>query len=122
MTCVAVTPEARNRMTLFKAVTVRRRDVGQVRLDNVVNFVPGAGPVQIDRQERQVRSRWTGNLKNKGMATPNRILARSEKTGLPPGYTTGVTGMERCLPNDRQFKWRSSSRSDRHVYGVSGVV
>jgi HAE1 family hydrophobic/amphiphilic exporter-1 len=39
-----LTPEARNRPEVIRAVTVPSATVGQVRLDNVVNLVPGTGP------------------------------------------------------------------------------
>jgi HAE1 family hydrophobic/amphiphilic exporter-1 len=90
-----LTPEARNRRDIVQAVTIPSETVGQVRLDNVVNMIPGTGPVQIDRQERQRQITLTGNLvKGKGMgdAIPE-INAEVKKMGLAPGYTTGVTGM-----------------------------
>ena len=90
-----LTPEARNRPDVIRAVTIPSETVGQVRLDNVVNMIPGTGPVQIDRQDRQRQITLTGNLlKGKGMrdALPE-IDAEVKKIGLAPGYTTGVTGM-----------------------------
>jgi HAE1 family hydrophobic/amphiphilic exporter-1 len=90
-----LTPESRNRPEVIQAVTVPSATVGQVRLDNIVNFNPGTGPVQIDRQERQRQITITGNLakgKALGEALPQ-IDAEVQKMGLAPGYTTGVTGM-----------------------------
>jgi HAE1 family hydrophobic/amphiphilic exporter-1 len=80
---------------VIQAVTVPSTTVGQVRLDNIVNFNRGTGPVQIDRQERQRQITITGNLakgKALGEALPQ-IDAEVQKMGLAPGYTTGVTGM-----------------------------
>lgn len=89
-----LTPESRNRPEVIQAVTVPSETVGQVRIDNVVNFIPGTGPVQIDRQERQRQITMTGNLKDKGMGDAlTEIGDEVKKLGLPPGYTTGVTGM-----------------------------
>lgn len=89
-----LTPESRNRPEVIQGVTVPSETVGQVRLDNVVNFIPGTGPVQIDRQERQRQITMTGNLKDKGMGDAlSEIGDEVKKLGLPPGYTTGVTGM-----------------------------
>lgn len=89
-----LTPESRNRPEVIQAVTVPSETVGQVRIDNVVNFIPGTGPVQIDRQERQRQITMTGNLKDKGMGDAlTEIGEEVKKLGLPPGYTTGVTGM-----------------------------
>jgi HAE1 family hydrophobic/amphiphilic exporter-1 len=89
-----LTPESRNRLNVISGVTVPSETVGQVRLDNVVNIIPGAGPVQIDRQERQRQITMTANLKGKGMGDAlTEIGAEVEKLGLPLGYSTGVTGM-----------------------------
>lgn len=90
-----LTPEARNRPEVVQGVTVPSKTVGQVRLDNIVNFVSGTGPVQIDRQERQRQITITGNLA-KGRGTGDALTdidAEVKKMGLAPGYTTGVTGM-----------------------------
>ncbi len=87
-------PEARNKTEVIRGVTIPSETVGQVQLDNVVNLVPGTGPVQIDRQERQRQITMTGNLKDKGMGDALvEIDEKVQKIGLPPGYTTGVTGM-----------------------------
>jgi HAE1 family hydrophobic/amphiphilic exporter-1 len=90
-----LTPEARNRLEVIQAVTIPSSTVGQVRLDNVVNLVPGTGPVQIDRQDRQRQITLIGNL-GKGKALGDALTdidAEVKKMGLPPGYTTSVTGM-----------------------------
>lgn len=88
-------PEARNRLEVLRQVTVPSAVVGQVRLDNVVNVIPGTGPVQIDRQARQRQITLTGNLaKGKAMGDAlAEIDAVVEEIGLPPGYSTGVSGM-----------------------------
>jgi hydrophobic/amphiphilic exporter-1 (mainly G- bacteria), HAE1 family len=90
-----LTPEARNRPEVVRAVTVPSQTVGQVRLDNVVDLVPGIGPVQIDRQDRQRQITITGNLaKGRGMGDALAdIDAEVNKMGLAPGYTTSVTGL-----------------------------
>jgi HAE1 family hydrophobic/amphiphilic exporter-1 len=88
-------PEARNRPEVIRGVTVPSERVGQVRLDNIVELVPGTGPVQIDRQERQRQITLTGNL-SKGKALGEALPQIDEEVkamGLAPGYTTGVTGM-----------------------------
>ncbi len=90
-----LTPEARNRPEIIQGVMIPSKTVGQVRLDNVVSFVSGTGPVQIDRQERQRQITITGNLA-KGRGTGDALAdidAEVKKMGLAPGYTTGVTGM-----------------------------
>lgn len=89
-----LTPESRNKLNVIQGVTVPSETVGQVRLDNVVNIIPGTGPVQIDRQARQRQITMTGNLKGKGMGDAlTEIDAEVKKLGLPLGYSTGVTGM-----------------------------
>ncbi|NOT56074.1 MAG: efflux RND transporter permease subunit, partial [Deltaproteobacteria bacterium] len=90
-----LTPEARNRPEVIEGVMIPSKTVGQVRLNNIVNFVSGTGPVQIDRQERQRQITITGNLA-KGRGTGDALAdidAEVKKMGLAPGYTTGVTGM-----------------------------
>ncbi len=90
-----LTPEARNRPEIIQGVMIPSKTVGQVRLDNVVNFVSGTGPVQIDRQERQRQITITANLA-KGRGTGDALAdidAEVKKMGMVPGYTTGVTGM-----------------------------
>ena len=88
-------PESRNRPEIIQQVTIPSPAVGQVQLSSLVNMIPGTGPVQIDRQERQRQITITGNLAN-GKALGDAISdmdAEVEKMGLPLGYTTGVTGM-----------------------------
>jgi HAE1 family hydrophobic/amphiphilic exporter-1 len=88
-------PESRNRPEVIQQVTIPSPTVGQVQLSSLVNMIPGTGPVQIDRQERQRQITITGNLA-KGKALGDAIAdidAEVEEMGLPPGYTTGVTGM-----------------------------
>lgn len=90
-----LTPEARNRPEVVQGVMIPSKTVGQVRLDNIVSFVSGTGPVQIDRQERQRQITITGNLA-KGRGTGDALAdidAEVKKMGMAPGYTTGVTGM-----------------------------
>ena len=90
-----LTPESRNRPEVIQQVAVPSASVGQVILNNVVDLVPGTGPVQIDRQDRQRQITITGNLaqdKALGDAIAD-IDAEVEEMGLPLGYTTGVTGM-----------------------------
>jgi HAE1 family hydrophobic/amphiphilic exporter-1 len=88
-------PESRNRPEIIQQVAVPSAAVGQVQLNSVVNMIPGTGPVQINRQERQRQITITGNLA-KGKALGDAITdidAEVEKMGLPLGYTTGVSGM-----------------------------
>ena len=90
-----LTPESRNRPEVIQQVAIPSASVGQVILSNVVDLIPGTGPVQIDRQDRQRQITITGNLaKDKALGDAIAdIDAEVEKMGLPLGYTTGVTGM-----------------------------
>lgn len=75
-------------------VTVPSRTLGQVRLDNLVSLRPGTGPARIERQNLQRQVTLLGNV------APGRALgdvladidAAVADMGLPPGYTTDVSG------------------------------
>ena len=90
-----LTPESRNRLDVLQQVAVPSTAVGQVLLNSVVNLIPGTGPVQINRQDRQRQITITANLaKDKALGDALAdIDAEVEAIGLPLGYTTGVTGM-----------------------------
>ena len=90
-----LTPESRNRLDVLQQVAVPSAAVGQVLLNSVVNLIPGTGPVQINRQDRQRQITITANLaKDKALGDALAdIDAEVEAMGLPLGYTTGVTGM-----------------------------
>ena len=102
-----LTPEARNRPEVIQGVTVPSATVGQVRLDNLVNLIPGTGPVQIDRQDRQRQITLTGNL-GKGKALGDALAeidAAVKEIGLPLGYSTGVTGIGKFF-NEMQASFK----------------
>ena len=90
-----LTPESRNQPEVIQQVAVPSASVGQVILNNVVDLIPGTGPVQIDRQDRQRQITITANLaKDKALGDAIAdIDTEVEEMGLPLGYTTGVTGM-----------------------------
>ena len=88
-------PESRNRPEVIQQAAIPSAAVGQVQLSSLVDMIPGTGPVQIDRQERQRQITLTANLA-KGKALSDAIAdidVKVEDMGLPPGYTTGVSGM-----------------------------
>jgi HAE1 family hydrophobic/amphiphilic exporter-1 len=81
---------------------------GLVRLDNVVQIVPGRTASRIDRLDRQrVVSLRAGIAP--GYALADRLEALRQATAelnLPPGYTTKVTGRGRELESTfREFLW-----------------
>ena len=90
-----LTPESRNQPRIIEQVAVPSASVGQVILNGVVDLIPGTGPVQIDRQNRQRQITITGNLaKDKALGDAIADIDQEvEQMGLPVGYTTGVSGM-----------------------------
>jgi len=88
-------PESRNRPEVIQQTSIPSAAVGQVQLSSLVDMIPGTGPVQIDRQERQRQITITANLAQ-GKALSDALAdidAEVEDMGLPLGYTTGVSGM-----------------------------
>ena len=88
-------PESRNRPEVIQQTSIPSAAVGQVQLSSLVDMIPGTGPVQIDRQERQRQITITANLAQ-GKALSDALAdidAQVEDMGLPLGYTTGVSGM-----------------------------
>ena len=55
-------PESRNRPEVIQQTSIPSAAVGQVQLSSLVDMIPGTGPVQIDRQERQRQITITANL------------------------------------------------------------
>ncbi len=88
-------PESRNRPEVIQQTSIPSAAVGQVQLSSLVDMIPGTGPVQIDRQERQRQITITANLaQDKALSDAIAdIDAKVEDMGLPLGYTTGVSGM-----------------------------
>lgn len=88
-------PESRNRPEVIQQAAIPSAAIGQVQLSSLVDMIPGTGPVQIDRQERQRQITITANLaKDKALSDAIAdIDAKVEGMGLPLGYTTGVSGM-----------------------------
>ena len=88
-------PESRNRPEVIQQTSIPSAAVGQVQLSSLVDMIPGTGPVQIDRQERQRQITITANLAQ-GKALSDALAdidAKVDDMGLPLGYTTGVSGM-----------------------------
>lgn len=78
------------------------------RLDNVVDFQYGESPPRIDRVNRQRMAAVRANL-GPGFALADRldaIRAAAVEMGMPPGYTTRVSGRGRELERTIQdFGW-----------------
>lgn len=79
-----------------------------VRLDNVVSIERGTSPSRIDRLDRERQAAVRASVA-KGYALADRIEAMNgavKEMGLPPGYTTTVTGKARELERTfREFIW-----------------
>lgn len=79
-----------------------------VRLDNVVRLVPAKVPARIDRLDRQRQVSLRAAVAP-GYAQADRIAAlRAEvaRMGLPPGYSTRVSGRAREMETTfREFVW-----------------
>lgn len=81
---------------------------GLVRLDNVVDLVPGETASRIDRLDRQRQNSLRGSVAA-GYGLADRLAAlrqAAEELNLPPGYTTRVVGRGRELETTfNQFLW-----------------
>jgi len=79
-----------------------------VRLDNVVQLVPGQTASRIDRLDRQRQNSLRGSVAP-GYGLADRLAALKEATAelnLPPGYTTRVVGRGRELETTfNEFLW-----------------
>ncbi len=75
-------------------LTVPSSTLGQVRLENVVTVRPGTGPAQIERQNRERQVALLGNVATgKALGDALEAIGREATAiGLPPGYTTDVSG------------------------------
>jgi HAE1 family hydrophobic/amphiphilic exporter-1 len=98
----------RNDPTAISRLYVPRQTGGLVRLDSVVNVVPGQGPSRIDRLDRQRVVRLRGAVAP-GFAQADRIDALREEVAsmhLGPEYSTRVSGRARELETTfREFLW-----------------
>jgi HAE1 family hydrophobic/amphiphilic exporter-1 len=103
-----LTEEYRDDPEVISRLYVARADGGLVRLDSLVDVVPATSPSRIDRLDRQRQVSLRAGVAP-GFAQADRIAAlRAEvaRTGLPPGYTTTVTGRGRELERTgREFAW-----------------
>jgi HAE1 family hydrophobic/amphiphilic exporter-1 len=78
------------------------------RLDNVITFEETYTPSRIDRLDRQRMAAIRGNL-GPGYALADRVAAvqqTAEELGIPPGYSTRITGGARELERTiADFGW-----------------
>jgi HAE1 family hydrophobic/amphiphilic exporter-1 len=90
----------RARPEAIKLLTVRSSSGELVNLENVARVVEGAGPVQIDRNNRARQITILANLQRdkKVLGEAMTECARFVKeAGLPPGYTFGFVGMAEVM-------------------------
>ena len=98
----------RNDPATISRLYVPRANGGLVRLDNLVQIVPGQTASRIDRVDRQRQVSLRGSVAA-GYAQADRIAALRkavEEMNLPSGYTTRVSGRARELESTfREFLW-----------------
>src|SRR6185295_7889831 len=100
----------RNDAATIAHLFVPRKNGGLARLDNLVQLVPTKAASRIDRLDRQRQVSLRAAVdSSRGFAQADRIVAlRAEvdKTGLPTGYTTKVSGRARELERTfTEFLW-----------------
>jgi len=98
----------RNDPSTISRIYVPRQNGSLVRLDNLVQIVPGQTASRIDRVDRQRQVSLRGSVAP-GFAMGDRIEALREavkEMNLPMGYTTRVSGRARELEATfREFLW-----------------
>ena len=98
----------RNDEQTIARLYVPRRDGGLVRLDNVVQLVAAVAPSRIDRVDRQRQVSLRSNIAE-GYALGDRLEVLRQEVqamGLPPEYTTRISGKGRELERTfREFLW-----------------
>ncbi|MBX5495347.1 MAG: efflux RND transporter permease subunit, partial [Bryobacteraceae bacterium] len=92
-------PEFRRSRKGLERVVVRSETGEPVTLDRVVDIVPGTGPTTIERLNRERQFTLLANVLPGGSQAA--VIAEIERIvreiGLPPGYSSGVTGRSREL-------------------------
>jgi HAE1 family hydrophobic/amphiphilic exporter-1 len=98
----------RNDVETIGRLYVPRRQGGLVRLDNVVRLVPSVSASRIDRVDRQRQVSLRSSIAP-GYALSDRLEVLREEVksmGLPPEYTTRVSGKGRELERTfNEFLW-----------------
>ena len=101
----------RNDSTTISRLFVPSANGGLVRLDNLVQIVPGFTASRIDRLDRQRQVSLRASVAP-GFALADRLEALKEavkEMNLPPTYSTKVSGRGRELENTfREFLWAFS--------------
>jgi HAE1 family hydrophobic/amphiphilic exporter-1 len=98
----------RNDPATIARLYVPSQNGGLVRLDNLVQLVPGTTASRIDRLDRQRQVSLRAGIAD-GYALSDRLEALHnavEEMNLPPAYTTQVSGRGRELERTfREFLW-----------------
>ena len=93
---VRATAEVRNRLAELEQVSIpsSKKDKDNVALGDVVTFVPGAGPAQINRlnRKRQVTISCNMTPGTSQQAILDQIEQSVQKLEMGPDYTTGLLG------------------------------
>ncbi len=91
---VRATAEVRNRLTELATVSIPSSKYGIVALGDVVKFVEGTGPAQINRlnRNRQVTISCNMTPGTSQQAILDEIERSAGQIGMGPDYTTGLLG------------------------------
>jgi HAE1 family hydrophobic/amphiphilic exporter-1 len=91
--------EQRDNPQMLARLVLPSSRLGQVRLDSVATIQRGAGPVRIDRYNRQFSTRVSGNVAGDSAldAAARVTLAAVRKVSLPPGYSTRFSGQVKIM-------------------------
>ena len=91
--------EQRDNPQMLARLVLPSSRLGQVRLDSVASIQRGAGPVRIDRYNRQFSTRMSANVAGDSAldAAARVTMAAVRKVSLPPGYSTRFSGQVKIM-------------------------
>ena len=91
--------EQRDNPQMLARLVLPSSRLGQVRLDSVASIQRGAGPVRIDRYNRQFSTRVSANVAGDSAldAAARVTVAAVRKVSLPPGYSTRFSGQVKIM-------------------------
>ncbi len=87
-------PEQRDNPLMLARLILPSSRLGQVRLDSVASIERGAGPVHIERFNRQFSTSVSANVAPAAAldSAARATAAAVQRVSLPPGYTTRYSG------------------------------
>ncbi len=92
-------PEQRDNPEMLARLILPSSRLGQVRLDSIATVERGAGPVRIDRYNRQFSTSVSANVAPGAAldAAARVTLATVRKVSLPPGYASRFSGQVKIM-------------------------